>query len=343
MAKETKRNISKAKDYVEKQAVNQPKEQMQRKAADSIRRTAGNIPKSIKTVEHSGKTIKQTARSTGRATVKTAQKSIKTAEHTAKTAIKTTQQVAKTAQKTAQAARASSKAVATGVKAAAKATVAAVKAIIAGTKTLISAIVAGGWVAVVIIIVICLIAMIVGSCFGIFFSGESSSGPTMQAVVQELHAEYTASLDEIKAQNPHDVLEISGEQIDWPEVLAVYAVKTNSTQEVATMDDNKKAILNSVFWDTNTISYRTESREITEIIVTVDGEGNLVETSHTVTKTFLFITVSHKSADELAAQYGFSESQKQLVELLLPGNESMWSAVLTGTASATELRDAPAL
>lgn len=58
------------------------------------------------------------------------------------------------------------------------------KAIIAGTKALIAAIAAGGWIAVFVIIIICLIGLIVGSCFGIFFSSEDSgTGQTMQAVV----------------------------------------------------------------------------------------------------------------------------------------------------------------
>ena len=42
------------------------------------------------------------------------------------------------------------------------------------SKTLVAAIAAGGWVAVVVIIVLCLVGLIAGSVFGIFFSGEDS-------------------------------------------------------------------------------------------------------------------------------------------------------------------------
>ena len=87
--KTTKENISKAKGFFEKRAVNQPKKQAQRKAAESIRRTTGNAKKTIKTVDRGGKTIKQTAKSTAKGTVKTARKTVKTAERTAKTTIKT--------------------------------------------------------------------------------------------------------------------------------------------------------------------------------------------------------------------------------------------------------------
>lgn len=73
----------------------------------------------------------------------------------------------------------------TAAKVAVKATIAAVKAIIAATKALIAAIAAGGWIAVLVIIVICLIGLIIGSCFGIFFSGEDSgTGQTMQTAVR---------------------------------------------------------------------------------------------------------------------------------------------------------------
>lgn len=320
---------------------------MQRKAAESIRRTTGNAEKTIKTVDRGGKTIKQTAKSTAKGTVKTARKTVKTAERTAKTTIKTTQQAAKAAQKTAQAtaraaraaahaARAAAKAAAVTAKAVAKAIALAVKAIIAGTKALIAAIAAGGWIAVVVIIIICLIAMIIGSCFGIFFSSEDSgSGMTMQGVVQEINTEYQDKLDEIKASHTYDVLEMSGSRAVWKEVLAVYAVKTtndpDNAQEVATMDDSKKQILKDIFWEMNAISSSTDTKTETVIQESDDGNGNIVETEVTVTHTYLYITVSHKTADEMAAQYGFSEDQKeQLAELLADENNSLWTSVLYG-------------
>lgn len=92
-----------------------------------------------------------------------------------RTTIKTSQVTAKAAQKSAQVA--------------AKATAAAVKAIITATKALVAAIAAGGWIAVAVII--CLIGLIVASCFGVFFSGEDTgTGQTMQTVVREINEDY---------------------------------------------------------------------------------------------------------------------------------------------------------
>ena len=94
---------------------------------------------------------------------------------------------------------------------------------------MIAAIAAGGWIAVIVILVICLIGMLVGSVFGIFFSGEDSgNGMTMQTVVREINTEYDSRLDEIKNENAYDVLEMSGSRAVWKEVLAVYSVKTTT-------------------------------------------------------------------------------------------------------------------
>ena len=371
--KTTKENISKVKETIQKRkaAAAQPKKQAEKRAARQASQRAGHQAadrisepvktlrqergavktldrgkKGIKTVDRGCKTVKQ-ASSTAKGTIKTASKSIKTAEKTAKASIKTTQQAAKAAQRTAQAtaraaraaahaARVAARTAVVAAKAAVKATVAAVKAIIAATKALIAAIAAGGWIAVLVIVVICLIGMIIGSCFGIFFSGEDSgTGQTMQTAVQEINTDYQENLDEIKASHSYDVLEMSGSRAVWKEVLAVYAVKTttdpDNAQEVATMDDEKLELLKDIFWQMNEISSSSSTQTETVIETSDDGNGNIVETEVTVTRTYLYITVSHKTAEEMADQFGFNEDQReQMAELLAEENRSLWSAVLYG-------------
>ena len=364
--KETRENIGKAKDkissYKQKKAAKAAEQnnnclQIRHGAAssssapDSTQRAKSRF---IKTRQQGKKTVKTTARNTektvkatAKGAVKTAQKSVKTAQATSKAAIKTAEHTAKatkaaakasakTAQRAAQAAKATAKATVAAVKAAVKATIAAVKAIIAGVKALVAAIAAGGWIAVVIIIVICLIALIAGSVFSIFFSGEDSgNGMTMQSVVREINTEYDNRLDEIQSGTTYDVLEMSGSRAVWKEVLAVYSVKTttdpDNPQEVATINEDKKQLLSGIFWEMNEISSHTESKTETAITESDDGHGNIVQTETTVTRTYLYITVSHRTADEMADQYGFNEEQRQqLSELLAEENNSLWSAVLYG-------------
>lgn len=279
---------------------------------------------------------KRTVKTTGKAAAKTTQKTVKTAQTTGKVAVKTSQTTVKAAETTAKGVKAAAKAAVAAGKYVIKAIVAAVKWAISAGKAIAAAIAAGGWVAVVVIIIICLIALIVGSCFGIFFSGEDTGGnQTMQAVVYEINDEYQAQIENIKNNTGYDVLEVSGSRAVWEEVLSVYAVRTTTdpddAQDVVTMDDTKKVILKDIFWQMNTISSHTETKSETVITETDDGYGNIVQSKTTVTRTYLYITVTHKTADEMAVQLGFSDEQKkQLNELLLENNKSLWDTVLYG-------------
>lgn len=93
-------------------------------------------------------------------------------------------------------------------------------------KSLVAAIAAGGWVAVVVIIVLCLVGLIAGSVYGIFFSGEDSgTGMSMQTVVQEINQEYDDRLEQEKNSVSYDVLEMSGSRAVWKMSLRFIPLK----------------------------------------------------------------------------------------------------------------------
>lgn len=340
---ETKQNISKTRDYFRNQK-NNGYINSEPQSSSGAKSTESQVSKLIKQPSRSAR--KLPAKIAEKHTIKTTQKSVKTIEKTSKAAIKTAQQSAKTAQKTAQAAaktsqkatqaaRAAAKATVTTIKAAAKATIAAVKAIITGTKALVAAIAAGGWVAVVIIVVICLIALIVGSCFGIFFASEDKgSDMSLQQVIREINEDYQNKLETIKVNNPHDDLVITGTHATWQEVLSVYAVKTatdpDNPQEVATMTEGKKRILTVIFWEMNEIKYHITTHTETVFKESYVDEGNIREDMVEVTKTILYITITQKTADDMALKYNFNVDQIQLLnELLANYNDSLWGELDT--------------
>ena len=100
----------------------------------------------------------------------------------------------------------STKATIKGVKKLGKVTVKAVKAIVSAVKSLISTLIAGGSVALIIIIVICLVGLLCSSIFGIFFSSEktTANAMSMKDVVTEVNNEFYSKLDNIQNTNPHD-------------------------------------------------------------------------------------------------------------------------------------------
>lgn len=148
-------------------------------------KTIDRQPMTIRTRESTRATIKQPIKAGQVKTIKGASRTVKTAEQSSRAAIKTSKQAARTAQasakatvktaeRTAQAARAAAKTAAETTKRAAEATAKAIKAIIAGTKALIEAIVAGGWISVMII----LIVVMLGVAISLFGSGSGNSSYT---------------------------------------------------------------------------------------------------------------------------------------------------------------------
>ena len=334
------------------------KQSATRNTAQTAERTSARAKNStIKTAEKTEHTVKQTARSAGKASVKTTQatvkateKGIKTAEQTSRAAIKTAEATAKATAKAAEAsAKAAQKAVVMAKQAAiaaykaavavGKAIAAMVKTIIAAMQKLIAAIAAGGWVAVAIIAVIVAIALVLGTCFGIFFANDTGE-QTMKDAIVAVNTEYQQQIDMAKASVAYDDLEMSGSRAVWPEVLSVYAVKTTTdgenAQEVATVTPEKVEILREIFWAMNTITTRTESHTETVIVESDDGRGNIVEEEQQVTKMTLYITVSHKTAQEMAAEYGFTPDQNKQLEEMLAQDRSLWAEVLYGVYGADD-------
>ena len=210
------------------------------------------------------------------------------------------------------------------------------KVAINGLKSLVSAIVAGGWVAVIVIIVIALVGALACSAEGIFFSGEDSgTGITVKSVVMELNDALNAEIENEKAKYTYDELDLSGYQADWREVLAIYAVKTttdaDTPQEVATVDEDKKKMIEEIFWEMNTISSSTETTETVTVVEYTDDEGNVIQEEQTESKTTLHIVLTPKSAEEMATAYGFTDKQKEYLDDLLDDNKTqLWNSLIYG-------------
>ena len=218
-------------------------------AASEIRQKADKGKQTIKTAKRSVKYAKSTAKAT-KQTIKTAKKTAKTSAKAAKITEKAARAAAKVA---AQATR-------LAVKAAIKAIILMVKAAIAAIKGLIAAIAAGGWVAVLILLLIGAIAVILLSPFGIFSGGGADGTPSITEVVQTINGELNEKISSMQAGKNVSQVEVVYEGSDdgtpinnWPDVLAVFAVKTNmdmeNPQDVVVMDHEKVELLRSVFWD----------------------------------------------------------------------------------------------
>lgn len=319
---------AKRKIKKDKRKVNNPDKYTPKAPDDTVKTdddiVSKNIPKNTQNKVRSASSIK--TKETVSA-VKSNQPIINASKQSAK-------DTAKAINKSSQIAKETAKQSAKGAKKAARTTKRAIKAMIESTKALVNAIIVGGWVSVVIIILICLVAALCSSFYGIFFSSETSqSGMNITSVIQQINNEFDDKIDEIKSSGSFDGVEVIGSRSNWKDILSIYAVKTttdeNNPMEIATVDENKKSILSSIFWDMNNISKSVETRTETITKESTDGQGNTIETTKQVEKTYLVITLSGKTADDMDNSYSFNDTQKKyLAELMSDKNNKLWASLI---------------
>lgn len=208
----------------------------------------------------------------------------------------------------------------------------AIRSIVIGTKALISAIIAGGWVVIIFIILICLIGLFCSSVFGIFFSSEKmkDGDVTISLVIKDLNNEFAKKISDIQKNNVYDDYVINSNRSEWKDVLALYAVKVtngNNNIDVITMDNNKIATLKEIFWQMNEIKVSVNDEMVNE--ETTDENGNIE--INEVQKKILHIDITSKTVEKMADIYDFNSYQrKQLNELLNDKYSKLWSSVIYG-------------
>ena len=346
---ETKKNIETAKMTLEDVKARRKAQQAERTVketkntvnadvtfisqAETPKPPVKNPPKQANSTIKTGnaQTVKATQKVSKKTTEKASAKAIKKSAQTNAIAVtKTAEKSRKTAERLMQTAKETKRFVQLLIKFLSK----ALKAAYTAVKSLVSAVIAGGWVSVVVIILICLVAALCSSFYGIFFSSETSqSDMNITSVIQQINNEFDDKIDEIKSSGSFDGVEVIGSRSNWKDVLSIYAVKTttdeNNPMEIATVDENKKSILSSIFWNMNNISKSVETRTETITKESTDGQGNTVETTEQVEKKYLVITLTGKSADDMSTSYSFNDTQKKyLTELMSDKNNKLWASLI---------------
>lgn len=271
-----------------------------------------------------------------KSTIKNTKNTIKTSNQVAKKAKKTAQETVKNSQRAVKLARESARKTARGIRVATKATISAIKAIIAGTKALIAALIAGGWVAMIIIVVICLVGLLANSIFGIFLSNQktSSNAITMNEVVAECNQEFADKIQSIQDSNPHEDYVLDGNMASWKDILLVYTVKQSNginATDVVTMDDNKKKVLKGIFWDMNSLSSEVKIEKV------IEQGTNINEEPKEVQKKVLHIKITSKTLEDMKLQYNFNAVQnRQLAELSSNKYANLWNGVIYGVNNSGE-------
>jgi len=195
---------------------------------------------------------------------------------------------------------------------------------------------AGAAVVVLVVMLFCMVGMVFGSAFGIFFTGAQDGSDferTVRTVMRELDEEYDQKIAEMQESAEYDILEMEGERPEWKEVLAVYAVKinldSNDVDELITMTTKKEKELRDVFWDMVSVSSKIETEKRTVTTSVTDESGNVTEKTEEREVMVLTIRTDSRSAGEMEVEYGFDSKQEELLKGLLDvRNDPLWAGLI---------------
>ena len=214
----------------------------------------------------------------------------------------------------------------------------AIRHFLASLHSLVVAIATGISVALSIIIVISLVAFVSGSAYGIFFAADApnAASVTVREAVETLTEEYRDRLEEISDTVQHDRQDIVANDdvyyIRWQDVLAVFSSYVSGNEQgapVAALTEEQVDKLRETMWAMNAVDYATRAE--TAVIETTDEDGNPTTTE--ITETVLVIELTHKTPDEMAADYHFTTRQNSYLQLLQdPQYEELWTELLGGFA-----------
>ena len=184
----------------------------------------------------------------------------------------------------------------------------------------------GGGALIALILVIGGAAAVIGTPFGVFWSGNDSDAQSVPQAVARINSEFAAEISRIQVENPTDSVVIHREPDggsdltihNWTDIIAVFAVKTAGADadatDVVTIDEERIDLIRKVFRDMNEVSWYVQ---------TIEHEDD--------TETILHITITSKKATEMPDIYHFSKSQREALTEVLKPEYAQMLAELVGT------------
>lgn len=233
------------------------------------------------------------------------------------------------AERAAEAARAAAQATVRIAQVVAKAVAAAAKAIAEAVKELVAIIVEGGWVSVIVIAVICVVALLVCSAFGIFAHEDMTGCKPMSEIVAEISSEYHQRMENDACAvdiEEYDALTVSyvgdgdgdAPENNWNDVIAVFAVccstDPDEAMNVIELTDISIDYIRQIFYEMNWYELAT------------DGKYDEEEEMWVLTVYVHQYSMNYKEA---ADHFGFNDYQREILyEMMRPEYCSYYARLL---------------
>lgn len=184
----------------------------------------------------------------------------------------------------------------------------------------------GAGAIIALILVIGGAAAVIGTPFGVFWSGNDSDTQSVPQAVALINSEFSAKINQIQTENPADSVVIhrkpdGGSDLtirNWTDIIAVFAVKTAGADadatDVVTIDEERIDLIRQVFRDMNEVRWHVQ---------TIHHKDS--------TETILHITITSRKAEEMPDFYHFNKSQREALTEVLKPEYAQMLAELVGT------------
>lgn len=200
----------------------------------------------------------------------------------------------------------------------------------------IAALVGAGGIVLLLVMVTGAAAALIGSPMGILFAGETGdpNAVPIADIVSETNAAFGQAINDIVATHPEcNEVDIQYHYEAgrtwasyWPEVLAVFAVQANLGDDgnVVVIDAANAQRIQNTFWEMHEITAEVETVEIESDEDEAEETGETDESGGGENaapvpqyRYILHISVSGKTADEMADSHHFTADQRDILHQLL--------------------------
>ena len=203
------------------------------------------------------------------------------------------------------------------VKAATKATVKSAKVAVKATIASGKGIVAGGWVAIVVVFLICAVGLVFGGVYSYVSREEVDSEHSLYQLVSVAESEYYEEIERLKSEYAYDLCDTTGTCIDRQLAVVAYIVERNLIGQDIVFDDARSEDFKQFYRLLHTSTLYSETVLQAETGWEEQDDGTLVPVERKTEKTKLYVNITSLNAEEIADYFDFDDGEKKCFEGLL--------------------------
>ena len=203
---------------------------------------------------------------------------------------------------------------------------------------------AGGWIGAAVIAYIIILLIAIANFAGAFMTyrmtGNDEVIPIRDAI-KEVELEFQAEIDELRNRRDYDTVILEGKRAKWKDLLPVFFAETAGEDEEVDneesynfnyVSENEIYSLKQIFWEMTAIETSENRYTAYEPVETEDEDGNIIYEYRRVRKLDLTITVTAKTAREMAENCSHlnEKETEDLYMLLTEDYDELWPMLVYG-------------